>query len=109
MEEAAVADYVVILDAGKKVAEGTPHELKNKYASDFIKFYNHRDEADSYFRELGYSVNSARDYTEVELKSTSEVAKFFKEKSDMFDDFEVLKGNMDNVFLKVTGKDLKDV
>ena len=87
----------------------TPHELKNKYASDFIKFYNHRDEADSYFRELGYSVNSARDYTEVELKSTSEVAKFFKEKSDMFDDFEVLKGNMDNVFLKVTGKDLKDV
>ena len=54
-------------------------------------------------------MNSARDYTEVELKSTSEVAKFFKEKSDMFDDFEVLKGNMDNVFLKVTGKDLKDV
>jgi hypothetical protein len=25
----------------------------------------------------------------------------------MFDDFEVLKGNMDDVFLKVTGKDLK--
>lgn len=109
MEEAAVADYVVILDSGKKAAEGTPHELKNRYASDFIKFYNNREEAESYFKAKGYSVNSARDYTEVELKSTAEVANFFKEKPGLFDDFEVLKGNMDNVFLKVTGKDLKDV
>ncbi|MDE5721366.1 MAG: ABC transporter ATP-binding protein [Clostridia bacterium] len=109
MEEAAVADYVVILDGGNKVAEGTPHELKNKYASDFIKFYNKREEAENYFSGLGYTVNSVRDYTEVELKSTAEVAKFFKEKPKLFDDFEVLKGNMDNVFLKVTGKDLKDV
>ena len=109
MEEAAVADYVVILDAGKKVAEGTPHELKNKYASDFIKFYNNRVEAEKYFSDKGYPVTVERDYTEVELKSTSEVAKFFKEKPKLFDDFEVVKGNMDNVFLKVTGKDLKDV
>ncbi len=109
MEEAAVADYVVILDSGKKVAEGTPHELKNKYASDFIKFYNNRDEAGKYFSDKGYRVSAGRDYTEIELKSTSEVAKFFKEKPKLFDDFEVVKGNMDNVFLKVTGKDLKDV
>lgn len=109
MEEAAVADYVVILDSGKKVAEGTPHELKNKYASDFIKFYNNREEAENYFSKLGYTVNAGRDYTEVELKSTTEVSKFFKDKPRLFDDFEVLKGNMDNVFLKVTGKDLKDV
>ncbi|MDE6105062.1 MAG: ABC transporter ATP-binding protein [Clostridia bacterium] len=109
MEEAAVADYVVILDSGKKVAEGTPHELKNKYASDFIKFYNNREEAEKYCSKLGYTVNAGRDYTEVELKSTTEVSKFIKEKPKLFDDFEVLKGNMDNVFLKVTGKDLKDV
>ncbi|MDE6613788.1 MAG: ABC transporter ATP-binding protein, partial [Clostridia bacterium] len=109
MEEAAVADYVVILDSGSKVAEGTPHELKSKYASDFIKFYNNRKEAEDYFSGLGYTVNSGHDYTEVELKSTAEVSKFFNEKPKLFDDFEVLKGNMDNVFLKVTGKDLKDV
>ena len=30
MEEASEADYVVIIDSGKKVAEGTPLELKNK-------------------------------------------------------------------------------
>lgn len=106
MEEAADSDYVVILDSGKIAAEGTPHELKNKYASDFIKFYNHRDEAEKYFSALGYSFKSERDFTEIELKGTAETAKFFKERPDIFEDFEVLKGNMDNVFLKVTGKAL---
>lgn len=106
MEEAANADYVVILDGGKKVAEGTPHDLKNAYASDFIKFYKHIDEAEEWFVQLGKSVRRERDFLEVELKSTCEVAEYFKQKPQLFEDFEVLKGNMDNVFLKVTGKDL---
>ncbi len=109
MEEAANADYVVILDSGRKVAEGTPHELKNKYSGDFIKFYNHREEAEKFFKSKGLNVNVGRDFTEVELKSTTEIAAYFKEKPEIFDDFEVLKGNMDNVFLKVTGKDLKEI
>ena len=107
MEEATDSDYVVILDAGKIAAEGTPHELKNRYASDFIKLYNHRDEAENYFTSLGFTVKNERDFTEIELKSTAETAKFFKEKPNIFEDFEILKGNMDNVFLKVTGKDLQ--
>lgn len=109
MEEAADSDYVVIIDAGHIAAEGTPHGLKNTYASDFIKFYNNREQAEKYFGKLGYNIKKERDFTEIELKSTSEAAKFFKEKPELFDDFEVLKGNMDNVFLKVTGKDLKEV
>lgn len=109
MEEAADSDYVVIIDSGKIAAEGTPHELKNIYASDFIKFYNQREQAEKYFATLGYKVKCERDFTEIELKSTSEVSAFFKQKSDLFDDFEVLKGNMDNVFLKVTGKNLQGV
>lgn len=109
MEEAANADFVVILDSGKKAAEGTPHDLKNRYASDFVKFYNNIDEAENYFKEQGFALRRERDFLEVELKKTSEVTAFFKQKPEIFEDFEVLKGNMDNVFLKVTGKDLKEV
>ena len=109
MEEAGEADYVVILDNGKKAAEGTPHELKNKFASDFIRFYKRLDEAEKYFKDNGYAVKRVRDFVEVEFKDTANVGKFFKENSTIFEDFEVLKGNMDNVFLKVTGKDLKEV
>ena len=109
MEEAGEADYVLILDSGKKAAEGTPHELKNKYASDFIRFYKRLDEAEKYFQGKGYTVKRVRDFIEVEFKDTANVGNFFKENSEIFEDFEVLKGNMDNVFLKVTGKDLKEV
>ena len=107
MEEASDSDYVVILDSGKISAEGTPHDLKNRYASDFIKFYNHREEAEKYFSALGFTMKKERDFTEIELKNTAEATKFFKEMPQIFEDFEVLKGNMDNVFLKVTGKDLQ--
>lgn len=108
MEEASDSDYVVILDSGKISAEGTPHDLKNRYASDFIKFYNHREEAEKYFSSRGFTIKKERDFTEIELKSTSETTVFFKEMPQIFEDFEVLKGNMDNVFLKVTGKDLQE-
>ena len=39
MEEAAEADYVVIIDDGKISAEGTPLELKNRYTGDYITIY----------------------------------------------------------------------
>ena len=39
MEEAAEADYVIILDSGKICASGTPLELKNQYTGDFITLY----------------------------------------------------------------------
>ena len=39
MEEAADADYVVILDHGKIAAEGTPLMLKNTYTGDYITIY----------------------------------------------------------------------
>ena len=44
MEEAADADYVVILDSGKIAAEGTPLTLKNTYTGDFITLYGVTEE-----------------------------------------------------------------
>ena len=39
MEEAADADYVVILESGRIAAEGTPLTLKNTYTGDFVTIY----------------------------------------------------------------------
>ena len=107
MEEAAEADYVVILDSGKKVAEGTPHELKNNYANEYIRIYSEVLEAEKVLAPLGYALKRERDFLEVELKNTNEATELIKKYPKLFTDFEVLKGNMDNVFLKVTGKDLE--
>lgn len=109
MEESAVADYVMIIDGGRKVAEGTPHDLKNKYAADIIRFYKYLDEAENLFVRFGNAVKRERDFLEVEVKGTSVIAEYIRKYPQIFEDFEVLKGNMDNVFLKVTGKDIKEV
>lgn len=45
MEEAAEADYVVILDSGKISAEGTPLSLKNTYTGDYITIYGAEEDA----------------------------------------------------------------
>ncbi len=108
MEEATVADNVLILDSGKKVVEGTPHELKNKFATDCIRFYKNLDEAKKVFDALGLNIRAERDFVEVEVGNTSDVIRYMRSYPNVFDDFEVLKGNMDNVFLKVTGKDIKE-
>ena len=50
MEETADADYVVILDCGKIVAEGSPLELKNKYTGDFVTVYG---VSESKVKEIG--------------------------------------------------------
>ena len=39
MEEAASADYIVIIDHGCIAAEGTPYELKSEYAKDYLSIY----------------------------------------------------------------------
>lgn len=109
MEESAESDYVVILDGGKKVADGTPHELKNKYANDTIRFYDRTEEAEKILYELGFTYKRERDFLEAELENTAAVKKIISAAPQIFNDFEVLKGNMDKVFLRVTGKDLKEV
>ena len=44
MEEADKADRVVVIDHGKIVANDTPHNLKSKYTSDYIKIYMPQNE-----------------------------------------------------------------
>lgn len=108
MEEAVIADYVVILDGGKKVVEGTPHELKTAYANDAIRIYTHLDEAVALFGSLGYTVKAERTFADIEVKNTSLATELIVKYPEIFDDYEVLKGNMDSVFLRVTGKDIRE-
>ena len=50
-----------------------------------------------------------KEYFEIEVDSTKNARDIIVNNPDLFDDFEVIKGKMDNVFLNVTGKDIKEV
>jgi len=103
MEEAADADYVLIIDSGKIAAEGTPLELKNTYSGDFITVYGLTDEQKSL---LGQPYETIRDAIRIEVKTTAEATKLILKNPELFNDYEITKGRMDDVFLAVTGKKL---
>ena len=101
MEEAADADYVVILDKGKIAAEGTPLSLKNEYTGDFVTIYNAEEEK---VKALGLPYEKIRDAFRVSVKDTAEARDLIMKNPALFTDFEITKGKMDDVFLSVTGK-----
>ena len=103
MEEAADADYVVILDSGKLVASGTPLELKNQYTGDFITLYGIEEEA---VKTLGADYEKIRDAFRLSVPNTAAAAELIIKNPEVFKDFEITKGKMDDVFLSVTGKAL---
>ena len=103
MEEAADADYVVILDSGRIAAEGTPLALKNAYTGDYITFYGAQPEALS---ALGLEYEALRDAYRVAVPNTAQATKLITEHPELFIDYEITKGKMDDVFLAVTGKAL---
>lgn len=103
MEETTDSDYVVILDKGEIVARGTPIELKNKYAKDSIIIYNPSQKLD----ELGLNFTRGKDFIKIEIENTLQATKLITAYPEIFVDYEITKGKMDDVFLAVTGKTLQ--
>ena len=104
MEEAAEADYVVIIDSGKIVAKGTPLQLKNTYTGDFITLYGVSEEA---VKTLGVAYEPLRDAYRLAVPDTAAATALIVKYPEVFKDYEITKGKMDDVFLAVTGKALE--
>lgn len=103
MEEAADADYVVIIDSGAIAAEGSPLELKNKFVGDYVTLYC---AAETEIAALGLPYEAVRDGYRVSVPNTEAVTSLIVSHPNLFRDYEVTKGKMDDVFLAVTGKNL---
>lgn len=103
MEEAAEADWVVIIDSGKISAEGTPLELKNTYTGDYITLYGANEDT---VKELGTQYEKIKDAYRLFVPNTKSATELIVKHPQIFNDYEITKGKMDDVFLAVTGKTL---
>lgn len=104
MEEAAEADYIVILDSGRIAAEGTPYTLRNTYTSDYITLYGVTEAA---VKALELPYEPLRDAFRLSVPSTARATELILAHSTLFTDYEITKGKMDDVFLNVTGRQLE--
>ena len=99
MEEAADADYVTILDKGRIIAEGTPLELKTQYATDILHLYS-VEEAD--VKKLKLPYQKIHKAFQIKVKNSAVVTKLIIKYPELFQDFELIKSTLDDVFLTVT-------
>ncbi|MBO7254143.1 MAG: AAA family ATPase, partial [Clostridia bacterium] len=103
MEEASDADRIVILDKGKIVSSGTPLELKNKYTADYISLYGVSKKEISL---LGVPAEEIKDGYRISVPNTQKATELILKHPEIFRDYEIIKGKMDDVFLASTGKTL---
>lgn len=99
MEEATDADYVTILDKGRIIAEGTPLELKTQYATDILHLYG-VDESEVKKLKLPYQ-KIHKDF-QIKVKNSAVVTQLIVKNPELFQDFELIKSTLDDVFLAVT-------
>ncbi len=108
MEETVDCDDVVILDSGRIAAHGTPHNLKEQYASNRLIWYTEQSaENDAILTAEGLVFEYSFDSYKIGIDRISKATDLLR-RFDRIDDYEFIKGNMDDVFLNVTGKRLGD-
>lgn len=109
MEEVLVANYVVIIDKGKIVANGTPTELKAKYTSDILRLYPvSGSELCEFLNSINIKYVYAKDRVDVHIADTFQSLPIIEKCKKYLNGFEVLNGTMDDVFISITGRDIRE-
>ena len=101
-----LCDHVVILDKGKIICKGTPAQLKTEYTCSRLVWYTEPcQEAETLIREL--SAQYAYDVDHYNIRFDGNITEFIYAHREQITDYEIIKGSMDDVFLNLTGKELR--
>lgn len=107
MEETKLCDDVIILDEGMIKAQGSPNELKDSYANDHLIWYTEENEENNKkISEVGFEFKYNKNAYVIRIDNSKDATKLILAYPDLITDYEVIKGDMDSVFLNVTGKEL---
>ena len=105
MEEAVDANKVVIIDEGVIVAEGSSEELRLQYSNDRIKVIP-KNGLLEILKKDGVQYYLVNDTINIVIDSCFSGIPFVEKYKEHIKEFEILRGDMDDVFLNITGKKL---
>ncbi len=106
MEEVLDADHVVILDEGLVKAEDSAENLRLKHASDTLRIVPKDARLSQALKDEGIPFTWKNSIVMVPLKDAFEGLSIATRHKAHFESFEIVKANMDDVFLNITGKEL---
>ena len=109
MDEAEICNKVAIMDAGHIVAMDTPYELKKKYTKDHANItINESDELYTELSDAGFKVERKKGYYSTEVNNINDLLEVLSKYKSQITDLEIKKGTLNDVFLKITGKDIRE-
>jgi len=114
LEEAdALADRIGIIDKGKIVALGTPHELKDSISDMqvmIVKARNLTVDVIEGLRKIYPEVKEVEDGIEIKAKEVnfSEVVDYLRPRGVVIESTSLKEVTLDDVFLNLTGKELRE-
>lgn len=109
MEEAAKADYVVVIDNGEIVAKGTPIELKEKYSTDSLQVKPiDKNRVIKILSDNNLPYSEISDLIIIPIESTMASIPLLKLLYQDISAFQVLNGTMDDAFIGITGKEMRE-
>lgn len=109
MEEAVKAKHIGIMEKGQMVAYDTPYLLKEKYATDLLKIVSNDEEQFSMVlddKQLAYKRMDHRFH--IELENTLQAVSLLQEFKPYITAFEVVQGTLEDAFLNITGRNIKE-
>lgn len=108
MEETIDCDNVIIIDSGKIAANDSPHNLKSRFSSNSLVWYAEQSsEKEKVLQADNLKFEHIGDAYKIKIDDSRQAVDIANRHKEITD-FEVIKGNMDDVFLTVTGKRLGD-
>lgn len=111
MEEAARATNIAIMDAGHIMEQGTPFDLKERYAKDKLRLSataGKEEELQQILEEQKHSFRIKESCLTLTLKDSMQALPILERCREVLAGFEMVQGTMDDVFLNVTGRTLEN-
>lgn len=108
MDEAEICDKVAIMDHGKIVAFDTPYNLKSQYTSSITKIKTLDEQSLlHYLKKHAIKYNYADNVFTIYSNAISDILEIVSVFKTSIIDFETAKGTLNDVFLAITGKEIR--
>jgi ABC-2 type transport system ATP-binding protein len=108
MEEAEICNKVAIIDHGKIVAHDTPNNLKKKFTSTTLKIKtSNQDNLLQYLNESYFKYKQDDGQVTVFATNVEKVLGIISIFKESIEDIEISKGTLNDVFIAITGKEIR--
>jgi len=109
MDEAEICNQVAIIDHGKIIAHDTPFDLKKSYTQDraYITTTNPLL-LETLLDEHGFPYQAKERFHRVDIIDTPKLLNILAECRHEVTDIEIRKGTLNDVFLEITGREIRE-